>query len=113
MINSAEFFHGILKPHAPEVTLLVEELVRDGQPPGCALEIVTREAANAVHDLFEHDNDREEAEYLTNTVRLSAFELALFLLRTGRTSPETIETVAKFAREGAAEAVEKFRWTKG
>jgi hypothetical protein len=112
MINSAEFFHGILKPHAPEVTLLVEELVRDGQPPGCALEIVTREAANAVHDLFEHDNDRE-TEYLTNTVRLSAFELALFLLRIGRTSPETIETVAKFAREGAADAVEKFRPTKG
>ena len=112
MINSAEFFHGILKPHAPEVTLLVEELVQDGQPPGCALEIVTREAANAVHDLFEYDNDRE-TEYLTNTVRLSAFELAFFLLRIGRTSPETIETVAKFASEGAAEAVEKFRPTKG
>jgi hypothetical protein len=105
------FFHGILKPHAPEVTVLVEELVRDGQPPGCVLEIVTREAANAVYDLFEYDNDRE-TEYLTNTVRLSAFELAFFLLRIGTTSTETIETVAKFAREGAAEAVEKFRSTK-
>jgi hypothetical protein len=112
MINSAEFFHGILKPHAPEVTLLVEELVLDGQPPGRALEIVTREAANAVHDFFEYDNDTE-TEYLTNTVRLSALELAFFLLRIGRTSPETIETVAKFASEGAAEAVETFRSTKG
>jgi hypothetical protein len=86
--------------------------LRDGQPPGCALEIVTREAANAVHDVFEYDNDRE-TEHLTNTVRLSAFELAFFLLRIGRTSPETIETVAKFAREGAVEALEKFRSTKG
>ena len=77
MINSAEFFHGILKPHVPEVTLLVEELVQDGQSPGCALEI------------------------------------AFFLLRIGTTSPETIETVANFARAGAAEAVQKFRSTKG